>query len=284
MRARNAPETEAETFGRYTGHYAAAVAEALIDDGLSVGITSASGPKMVWDDPREEGGPDVEVFQDAKATLSFGEEFRRRVAPGKGCELTWEASSGWYFAIDDVELSYDEYLARARWLGAGLVPAPERVTRFVSEVQLDHTSAGSTERPYYRTEGQNPQDVMDRLKPYVSMSMYSASARDDVSWQDRHDSNRGLIVGRQVVAAMTGTPGEQWVNVPLRASELEALRRIHELMEMAAPRSALDKLAYLLGSDLRSRLTGREKPDEHQDALAEAIRLEEHWKKYLPPQ
>ncbi|MFE7590091.1 hypothetical protein ACFU6K_11850 [Kitasatospora sp. NPDC057512] len=125
--------------------------------------------------------------------------------------------------------------------------------------------------------------MMERLKPYAPVSVLWAP-RGERSWRDRHDSGRCLIVSRQVVAAMTETPGEKWVDVPLHASELEAIRRIHELLEMTGPRSALEKLAYLLGNDLRSRLTSREKLDEHQDALAEATRLKEHWKKHLPPQ
>ncbi|MGW7582783.1 DUF6292 family protein [Kitasatospora sp. NPDC054768] len=281
MSARNAPETEAETFERYAGHYAAAVAEALIADGLSVSIIGVSGPQTFLEPP-DDGGPDVEVFEDATATLSLGEAFCQRVVPGKACELTWEATSGWYFGIDGPGVGNTEHRASMRWLGAGLAPTPERVIRFVSELLLDHSSAGSPERPYYRSEGQNPQEVMDRLKSYVPTTLFGTPIVRPVSWKYHHALERDLIVSRQVVAAMTDAPAERWVDVPMRASELEALRRIHELLEMTSSPSALRTLTYLLGADLQARLAGREKPDEHQRGRAKAIRLKEHWEKHPP--
>ncbi|WP_404870922.1 hypothetical protein ACI1MP_37330 (plasmid) [Kitasatospora griseola] len=281
MRAWHKPETETETFARCLGHYAAAVAEALIADGLSVRVGSVSGPCMVWEDSKDVDGPDVEVFQDAKVHLYFGREFRKHVGSGKGCELIWAADSGWYFFIDDANVKYAEAMAAARWMGAGLVPEPKRVVQFVSALRLDLGASGSTERPYYRTAGENPEAVVSRLEPYVPKRFHGQLVTGQMPWEYRHSWHRNRLVSGQVVSTMTDEPNEPWVDVPMRASEVRALLRLIQVLEMTADfPSTLTTLSHSLVEDLHSRLAAQEEPEQHQRGLLEAFRLKKHFEKY----
>jgi hypothetical protein len=271
------PESESDNarYQRYVGHYAAAVAEALIADGLTVSIIGVQGTRTVWDDPKNEDEPDIEVLEDARATLFFGRKFHQRVAPGTNCHLYWDSTSGWYFFVDRMDIPYADNLAVARWLGAGLLPEPERVLQFASLLLLDAAAAGSSERPYYRAEHEDTQALIGRLDRYVPKTHYGSPVTA-MGWERRHQENRNGIVSRQVVAAMTDHPDDPLKTIALRASEVEALRRLLELSEMSG--AALAELAHGLSEDLQSRLTGRD--TTQQRGLQEATRLKEHWEKY----
>ncbi|WP_445270365.1 DUF6292 family protein [Streptomyces sp. DSM 41634] len=245
MSSETSPKLAVE-LSRHAGHYAAAVAEVLLKEGLPVSGISSCGP---YDDPEEP-------YSDVQASIDFTKSFQDQY--GGDCGLHWAGSSGWcFYRVTDEA----QYLKGARWLGAGLVPEPRRVASFVDTIRLDPDVAGSVEQPYYRQDGQGFPELMARLRPYVPVRhAYSPSGRVDSARKDAYSE--------RVVAALNHPASTAPVRVPLRQGELVALLHLLEYSE-----THQNPFGRLLAADIRARIGDRAGGAElHESALEEAVR------------
>lgn len=233
---------------RCAGHYAAAVAELLLEQGLPVILISSCGP---YDDPEEP-------YSDVQAGVSFTQSFQDRYGGSAG--LQWEGDSGWCFYRVTDQL---DYLEGARWLGAGLLPEPRRVAAFLDLVRLDPDEAGSTERPYYRTAGHGLPDLLERLRPHT-LKTFAHNPRA------RFGFARTNAYVERVTAALTEPDSSPAVQVPLQRGELTALLHLLEYSE-----DLRNPYARRLAADITARVNTSTPASHVTDSAArEAARLQ----------
>ena len=160
----------------------------------------------------------------------------------------------------------------ARWLSQGVVPEPRQVVQFMNSVLLDHRTAGSGERPFYRNPGQDSAALIERLDPYIQVDRSTARP---VPWQSRLHRERDQLITRQSADTMAGDGSERTFTVPVRNTELAALSDLVALLCVTAQPSALGRLAYSLVQDLKARAAQHagSADSPHDRALFEAIRL-----------
>lgn len=241
------------------GHYMAAVAGQLLDEGLPVASISSFG---AYDDRSQDAfGADVE------GSVEFTRAFRGRLAGDNGDSgLLWCGVSGWCF-FRMPEGSGLTLLESARWMGGGLVPQPRQVAAFLSEVQLDAPSAGSEERPFYRVPHKEPRGLLGRLRAFEALSA------SDESWHydSRFSRLRSDAYRQRAVRALTAEK-QELVDVAFHTGELRALMGLLEYVEGAAPGEEARELARRLASDLGMRARdGRESFSEHREAFGYAV-------------
>ncbi|MFE9813401.1 DUF6292 family protein [Streptomyces sp. NPDC005548] len=233
---------------RRAGHYAAAVAECLLEAGLPVTGLQSCGP---WRDTDGE-------YLDVEAGISFTQAFQDRHGGGD-CGLHWAGTSGWcLYTADQV----DRYLSGVRWPGAGLLPEPGLVAAFVDAFCLYAAGAGSSEAPSYRQEGQDFTTLLDRLAPYLP-AQPCLFEDPQVRFADLH---RRAYENRVHRALVSGADAPL-THLHLRESELTALLHLLECAESSHP-SAFNRL---LAADLGAR-AGRppQAAETHQSALQAA--------------
>ncbi|MER6406277.1 DUF6292 family protein [Streptomyces viridosporus] len=255
--------TSKEELEFHLEHYLAAVAEHLMTQGAAVSHVHSCGPYATAD------GYD---FPDIEGALFFTPRFSRQVGGLTSVDLHWEGTSGWCLG----DTNHPEFPQGARWLGDGLLPEPERVAAFMDTYRLNPGQAGSTERPYYRSEGSDFPALIERLAAYVP----SPSSLDYEPGRRFLNARDKVYLGR-VLTALTPQGTDLIEEVPLRTSELNALLTLLEYAEAAAGTLGPDGFAGLLADDLEGRRrSGYDAVDRHRSALVEAAdrqkRIEDH--------
>ncbi|MGP3951196.1 hypothetical protein [Streptomyces sp. 7N604] len=255
------------------GHYMAAIAEELLDDGVPVrGVDTYT----VLDDPDQAA-----IGKDLEGNVSLTPSFQRQVLGTAGeAGLHWCAVSGWCLLLSPAE-SRPTFLESARWLGAGLLPTPGRVAAFLSAARLEAESAGSRERPFYRTAGTSLENLAERLAVYLPTPGPTAPR----TYQDRYTRAAGTAYRDRALKALL-EPKQDIIEVPLRTGELEALRHLLDFTETAAGLYGPEHLAHHLAADLIQRARsplGAAAVDHylatHRYAIDHAANLEEQRRK-----
>ncbi|MCR8945124.1 DUF6292 family protein [Streptomyces sp. OUCMDZ-4982] len=248
------------------GHYMTAVAEKLLSEGTPVSSVSASG-RYDDDEGREKFHDDVE------GGVNFNESFVRRLLPDAEVGLHWSGTSGWclWIMLKGRAGVSGSFYDGARWLGAGLIPEPDRVAAFLSAVQLDPHSAGSGDRPFYRQPLQGLPDLCKRLQ--VHKRFYYGNPSYDL----RFDNARcGAYYDRAAEALTSGD--DDVVTVPVRRSELAALLHLLEFAEGSSHKSVRLFADYLAG-DIAQRRGELGSVHAHQRALTYAFEAKERKEK-----
>jgi hypothetical protein len=246
------------------GHYVTAVAGKLLDDGLPVTSIHAYGQ---YDDITQPDTYDVE------GGIVFGSAFQQRVFPDGEAGLHWSATSGWcLFLIPD---SGGGLYNGARWLGAGLLPAPERVAAFVSSAQLDAHSTGSAERPFYRTAREGLHELLKRLEAFTPEGEFHGH-----SYEYRFNSLQGQAYRRRVIDALL-SGDDAIVDLPIRRSELQAVLHLLDYAEATSNTRGPEDFVAPVKADLAHRLgQGYGSAQDHRKVIEyahEAQRqIEEH--------
>jgi hypothetical protein len=211
-----------------TGHYMADVAELLQRDGYPVTSISSCQPEELGDSEADGGG-----------YVDFGSETLAQVngAPTDALELhfEWDTSSGWALVVE-----VHGTKPVARWMGAGLTPAPEKVAGFFLAGLLDFRNAGSEDRPYYRQPGDDLDGLAERLAPFHKKG----------SFNERFRHTRNTIAERLAINAVLPDGKDTVLSVPVRAGELAALQH---LVHFVAMNDDLREVAVLLIADLKAR-------------------------------
>ncbi|MEV6537062.1 DUF6292 family protein [Streptomyces sp. NPDC051639] len=233
---------------RRAGHYAAAVAERLLEADLPVTGIQSCGP---W---RDTDGK----YLDVEAAISFTQAFQNQHGGGD-CGLHWAATSGWCLYTADKE---DRYLSGVRWPGSGLLPEPRPVTAFVDAFRLDPAGAGTSEQPSYRQEGQDFPTLLDSLAPYLPAQPYLFE-EPQIRFAELHRRAYEKRVHRALVSGAS----DSLTHLYLRQGELTALLHLLEYAESTHPTA----LNTLLAADLSAR-AGQppEAAETHKRALQEA--------------
>ncbi|MGW6247897.1 hypothetical protein [Streptomyces roseolus] len=244
------------------GHYATAVAEKLLAEGTPVSSVTAWG-RYDDDEDRERHHNDVE------GSINLNESFVRRFLPDAEAGLHWSGTSGWCLWIlpKGGAGASGSFYDGARWLGAGLIPEPDRVAAFLSAVQLDPYSAGSADRPFYRQPLEDLSGLCERLQ--VHRRLYYSNP----SYEVRFDNARcGAYYDRTARALTSGA--DDIVNVPVRRSELEALLHLLEFAEGSSSKPVRLFADYLAG-DIAQRRGEGGSVNVHRRALMYAIEAKE---------
>ncbi|MEY9840655.1 DUF6292 family protein [Streptacidiphilus sp. EB103A] len=193
------------------GHYARAVARRLLD--LEIPVVD------VIAEPSDD-----DIDHAFEAVIEFSEPFQRLLVPAGACGLLWTSTSGWaLFHVED--LDSDDLLPGARWLGAGIVPAPGKVASFLQAAQLGLQEHGSLERPYYRNDNtaEDLRDLEQRLSPYPE------PCDDGTPWPDLFQQDLlDTYQGKAFTALLTDGP-DPVLQIALRASEVTALKAYLQL-------------------------------------------------------
>lgn len=220
------PTERDRTIHHRVGHYMADVAKLLLRDGYPVVSISSCRPEDL-DDLEDDGG----------GYIDFGTEMGARIngAPEDVLDLhfDWSTGSGWALVMEGRGAA-----PIARWMGAGLTPAPEKVAGFFLSSLLDFRNTGSEDQPYYRPPGQDLDGLADRLAQFDRKG----------SFNDRFRADRNAIAERRAVDALLGE--DTVLSVPARAGELAALQH---LVHFAAMSSDLREVAVRLIADLKAR-------------------------------
>ena len=260
--AQRVDQEMADQVGFLTHHYMAAVAEYLIGQGIAVSSVMAHQPHTAG------VGAEAE-FWEVEGDITFSPTFARALGGtgGGGASVHWNGTCGWCVSREIVvpgEPTRDE----DRWLGAGLVPGPDRVLGLILAAQIDFGTAGSDERPHYRAEATDYEQLSARLTAYVPDSETAFRAYDDPDW--RVAQVRDQVYQRRAVTELLTDRADPVIDLPVRRSELRALGHMLEQLE-AASRSTL---VAALGRDLAARAQdGPGSAERHRTALAEAQAL-----------
>ncbi|MFJ8802832.1 hypothetical protein [Streptomyces sp. NPDC102487] len=197
---------------RRAGHYAAAVAECLLEAGLPVTGIQSCGP---WHDADGE-------YLDVEAGISFTQTFQDRHGGGE-CGLHWTGTSGWWLYTAKGQ---DRYLAGSRWPGAGLLPQSELVAEFVDVFCRDPAGSGSGEQPSYRREGQDFPALLDALAPFLPAQPFLFEDS-----QIRFAEVHGRAYDNRVRQALVSPASAPLATLHLRQGELTALLHLLEYAE-----------------------------------------------------
>ncbi|MEY9861349.1 hypothetical protein ABH935_006990 [Catenulispora sp. GAS73] len=196
---------ELKEFDRYVGNYAVAVARHALADGLPV-VDLILGPPEDIGDGREDG----------EAWMFFPNDFNSGLG-ARECTLGWNEASGWYFQRE----SHKKPMER-RWLGHGLVPDPDRVAIFATTLQVNPDSAGSLERPFYRSPGCLEPELLDRLKPYT---------RTSDSYRESFTRERNRHFDRRLATTIAADPPGAPIHLSLLPGEYAALELALEWLD-----------------------------------------------------
>ncbi|MFG2631045.1 DUF6292 family protein [Streptomyces sp. NPDC048473] len=236
------------------GHYMSTVAITLLREGVPVTGVRASTD---WLSPESE--------TDADGDIRFTRALEQRLVPkAEDIALHWSGTSGWCLLVlhDDDH----EYYHHARWLGAGLLPGPDRVAAFVSAVQLSPTDAGSNERPFYRSYGEGLEDLHQRLSAFLPPS---ENWRRKRTYLQNFMCDRAQVYATKVSAALTSQDDTK-VDVCLRRGELEAVQHLLEFAQ-GSEGSLLNSFASHLSDDLASQHPGTGVPAHRATEIAVSI-------------
>lgn len=201
---------------------------------------------------------------DVEGGIEFGSAFQRSILPDGEAGLHWSATSGWCLLL--IPNSGGGMYDGARWLGAGLLPSPERVAAFVSSAQLDARSAGSAERPFYRDPREGLHELLKRLEAFAPEGEFRGH-----SYKYRFRSLQGRAYRRRVLDALLS--GEDTiVDLPIRRSELQAVLHLIDYAEAAdATTSGPEDFVAPIAADLMHRVgQGYGSAQEHRQALGHA--------------
>ncbi|MEV7002964.1 DUF6292 family protein [Streptomyces sp. NPDC093982] len=233
------------------GHYVTAVAERLLEEGVPVTSMHAFG---AYDDPGQGDTDDVE------GGIDFGAAFQQSILPGGEAGLHWTGPSGWCLFV--LPGGTGDLYAGARWLGAGLLPSPERVAEFMFAAQLDARHVGSDERPFYRTPRRNLPHLLERLQAFGDKRY---------SYEHRFRTVLGRSYRDRIISALRSDDGPI-IDLPIRRGELEAIQSFLGYAEATSsgyPGPA--DIAVHLTADLNQRLGhGHSSAQEHRQAAAHA--------------
>lgn len=239
-------------------HYVTAVAEQLLAESVPVSGVHACGPYA------EPG----QTFIDVEGGITFTDRLDDQLG-GNDCGLHWCGASGWCFYNNHG--AYSDFLTGARWSGDGLVPEPRRVAAFFSLVRLSPAEAGSTERPYYRQEGRDFPELLKRLAPHVP-PVESPSHLPG----PRFTQAQAAAYQRRVLASLAAQGPDPVIDLPVRASEAEALSHLLEYIEAVSSPLGPGTVAARLAQDLRDRRAGGyESVYRHHAAVDHAVELQE---------
>lgn len=220
----------------HVARYLLAVARHLLRDGVPVGSMETAGPY----DPGEIANPD---FGSAIGWIRFTADFSRLLS-GAGTEATldWSEASGWSMRREALRGGED-----IRWLGAGLVPEPRQVVRFVDSARMDFETCGSVDRPHYRSITQDRRDLLTRLAAYLGgVRGLAADAREEF------EIDKKITFLRQAMDELLTEDEDPVLSVPLRRSEARALAVVLDYAEYGY---ASDVIAAMR-ADLAARLEG----------------------------
>lgn len=271
------PQPVTDAVRLHVGHYAAAVAHALLRAQVPVHTMHASGPIT---QSINIGEP--EEFVDAHAALYFGQAVAAALR-NVDTALEWTAESGWLLHPHlDVEfedgVEPDHFLG-ARWMGQGLVPVPAQVARFVQAARKDWRSAGSARRPCYRAATAGYGQLLDQLGVYLPDPAEDRFSYEN--WSVCFEQDRDNVSFWNTVDELTTSEPDPVLDVPLRRSEAHALLRLLDLLQAYAPGSTQD-LAAAAAADLAARIErGREAGDTHRAARDLALRAR-GWRREPP--
>ncbi|WP_413804210.1 DUF6292 family protein [Streptomyces sp. OE57] len=247
------------------GHYVTAVAEKLLADGLPVKSVHAYGHH---DDMTQPDTDDVE------GGIDFGSAFQRSIFPDGEAGLHWAATSGWCLFL--VPNSGGGLYDGARWLGAGLLPSPERVAAFVSSAQLDARSAGSAERPFYRTPREDLSELLKRLESVAPEGEFGGHG-----YEYRFQALQGQAYRQRVIRALV-SGDDTIVDLPIRRNELQAVLHLLEYAEAAdsTARGPDDFVAPVVADLTRRVGQGHASAHEHRQAIVHAHEVRRRIEEY----
>ena len=234
---RDIDQETADDLEFYGGHYVATVAKALLIEGLPVHVVAANGPMNL------NGS-----FYEASLDISFSKAYARTVSPHETLLLAWDLQSGWALC-SDFNTEQHDHLVGARWLADGLVPPPQRLAAFMLTAQLGLEAVGSAQRPYYRHDDDDYEELLQQLETYAPDE--KTEPHHFASWRGRWESDQETAYQRRLVDDLTADGLDQVVNVPLRRSELRALTRMLDLLE--ARSSTTSDLVSAFVADLTAR-------------------------------
>ncbi|MBV2154921.1 DUF6292 family protein [Kitasatospora sp. SUK 42] len=247
----------ARTLEFRAAHYVTAVAGQLMAQGVPVAAVYSCGP---YSEPEH-------FFNDVEGGIDFTRRFGQRISADSDCGLYWAGTSGWCFLRNGGRA--DDFLANARWMGDGLLPEPHRVAAFLDAMRLTPTAAGSSERPYYRAEGCEFPALLDRLAAYVPDSAAQHAPKP------RFAELRARAYQERVRAALTPSGHDPVLDLPLRASEFQAVLHLLEFAEVASSPYGPGVLAADLAEDLQARQVGGHETALHnRRALSHAADLQ----------
>jgi hypothetical protein len=203
-----------------------------------------------YDDPGQGDTDDVE------GGIDFGAAFQQSILPGVEAGLQWTGTSGWCLFV--LPGGTGDLYAGARWLGAGLLPPPQRVAELMSAAQLDVGHVGSDERPFYRTPRRNLPRLLERLKVFED---------ERYGYEYRFRTALGRTYRDRIINALRSDDGPL-IDLPIRRGELEAIKSLLDYAEATStgyPGPA--DIAVYLTADLNERLGhGRSSAQEHGQA------------------
>ncbi|KUN58876.1 hypothetical protein AQJ46_42140 [Streptomyces canus] len=139
---------------------------------------------------------------------------------------------------------------------------------------------GSTERPYYRQEGRDFPELLKRLAPHVP----PAEAPSHLPGP-RFTQAQAVAYQRRVLASLAAQGPDPIFDLPVRASELEALAHLLEYIEAVSSPFGPGTLAAHFAQDLRDRRGGGyESVYRHHAAVDYAVELQERLERNPRPQ
>ena len=241
------------------GHYLMSAAQKIMCDGIPL----ASHLTYVTSD--EEDG------NEGEGTLTFPPDYPIRYynPHAIGLSVSWSSVSGWFIAgeLQDPESGYT---FEERWMGAGVVPAPDRVAGFVAEALVDFSGTGTEERPYYRNFGEDIEKLLDRLQSYQpGVQKFARSSFEEIFALLRRDAAYRL-------ALQDAQSAGQIRLLPVKEGELNALCRLLDWIDVRSDRK-LRELSNALATDLRGRFAaGAEHPAERLHELVS--RFQDTWR------
>ncbi|MDX3763989.1 DUF6292 family protein [Streptomyces sp. AK02-04a] len=225
------------------GHYMAAVAERLLDDGLPVSSLYAYAAY----DEEEISGADVE------GSIHFNRVFQLSLQGSAETFLHWLGTSGWCCRTIPDANGANPPSERTRWLRSGLLPSPERVAAFVSAIRVDPDTAGSDERPSYRASCDQLHEFEAKFRRYAPGPTHSPLAH--ANYEYRFEEAQGRAYRDRVMKALR-SGDDRILFLPIRNSELHALRHLLDYTEAIGPLTGPDDLAHSLAQDLCQRTPG----------------------------
>ncbi|GHH83332.1 hypothetical protein GCM10018781_70350 [Kitasatospora indigofera] len=225
-----------------TAHYVTAVAEQLMADGVPVTSVYSCGPYS---------GPE-DSFEDVEGGIDFTHRFGRQISPDSEGGLHWTGTSGWCYLRSTGPVR--DFLAGAGWMEEGLLPEPHRVAAFLDTVRLTPAAAGSRERPRYRATGRGVPELLDRLAGYVPGPPAQHAP------QPRFAELRARAYHERVRTALAPQGPDPVLELPLRASEFQAVLHLLEYAEVASSSFGPGVLAGRLSEALQARRGPAPKP------------------------
>jgi hypothetical protein len=225
------------------GHYMAAVAERLLKDGLQVSSIYAY---TAFDDD-VIGGDDVE------GSVHFNKAFQQSVKGGTESFLHWFGTSGWCYRTIQDTTSSNAPSDSTRWFRSCLLPTPDRVAAFVSDIRVAPSAAGSDIRPSYRTSCDQLTQLAAHLRRYAPGPHHSPLAH--INYEYRLSEAQGSASRDRIIKALL-SGDDRVLFMPILKSELHALQHLLDYTEVIAPLTGPGDLAHGLAQDLTQRTSG----------------------------